>query len=446
MSETGPIRLDDAERKRKETIMSFEKIKRKAMKISAFASILVFFVVAFEIMIMISPFAFFFYSVFNPIFNWLGQFAATRWLTAFFLPHMILPPTLFLKTIRISGSAFFILGALVFIVCALQIYLGKLFKRGVADKGLYRYVRHPQYLALGVWGIGMSILWPRFIVLATLSLMFILYYFLAKDEERRMSNRYGESYETYLKNTGMFFPKSVEGFFSFMGRFVPRPPLNYAVIPVMIIIAVLGSGFVLREITLASLPFESKDNLTIVSILPEDSESGANAIAGILNGEHDGKISLSADKDYLGYLMPADYIMQGMIANTGGEFHLYKQHNTLAMIWEWVLHPFEHLRASPSFHMAQMRDVDPSVARRHHCPIGIDDPGLDCSTCPYRRVIIDEVALHPEKHASGSELLSFNAVRTPVYAVDLNTLTGEIVKIVPVEKATAWADVPTPSI
>ena len=104
------------------------KLKGKITKLTAFAGVVVFVVVALEIMIMISPFAFFFYSVFNPIFDWLGQFAATRWLTSFFLPHMILPPTLFLKTIRVAGSAFFIVGALAFIVCAFQVYLGKMFK------------------------------------------------------------------------------------------------------------------------------------------------------------------------------------------------------------------------------------------------------------------------------------------------------------------------------
>ena len=94
-----------------------------------------------------------------------------------------------------AGSVLFLLGLATFTVCALQVYLGKIFKWGIAAKGLYRYIRHPQYLALGLWGIGMAILWPRFIVLATLSLMFILYYFLAKDEERRMLSQYGDSYQ-----------------------------------------------------------------------------------------------------------------------------------------------------------------------------------------------------------------------------------------------------------
>jgi protein-S-isoprenylcysteine O-methyltransferase Ste14 len=424
----------------------WRKLKEKMMKLTAFASIILFVIVAFEIMIMISPFAFFFYSVFNPIFNWLGQFTATRWLTSFFLPHMILPPTLFLKTIRIAGSAFFIIGALLFIVCALQVYLGKLFKWGIADKGLYRYIRHPQYLALGIWGIGMAILWPRFIVLASLSVMFVLYYFLAKDEEERMLNLYGESYEKYMNDKGMFLPKSVERYFSFMNHVVPKTSLRYAVVSMMIVIIVIGSGFILRTITLHSLPFESNKNITMVSLLPEDVGRNANAVQTILNGERDSKIILSADKDYLAYLMPADYIMQGMIANTGGEFHLYKQHNTVAMIVEWVLHPFEHLRASPSFHMAKIRNVDPTIARRHHCPLAINDPAMDCNTCSYRRVIIDEVQNDSGNHLSGRALFSFGTIRTPRYAIDLNTQTGAIVNIVAVEKATAWANVPTPSM
>ncbi len=180
--------------------------------IVARGGIIVFFIMAFEVMIMISPFAFFFYSVFNPILHWLQDYSATRWLTSFFLPHMILPPTTFLRAVRILGSVLFVIGCLTFLVCAFQVYFGKIFKWGVASKGLYGLIRHPQYLALGLWGTGMSILWPRFLVLVSLSLMFILYYFLAKDEERRMLGQFGESYSEYMNRTGMFLPGRVENF------------------------------------------------------------------------------------------------------------------------------------------------------------------------------------------------------------------------------------------
>jgi hypothetical protein len=276
--------------------------------------------------------------------------------------------------------------------------------------------------------------------------MFVLYYVLAKDEEKRMRNLYGESYEKYMSNTGMFLPKKVERYFSFMSHVIPKSPLRHVVVSMLIITAVIGSGFVLRTITLRSLPFEANTNLTILSLLPEDAAMNASAIQTILQGERDGKIKLSDNNNYLAYMMPADYIMQGMIADTGGEFHLFKQHNTFAMISEWVLHPFEHLRNSPSFHMAKMHNVDPSIARRHHCPINIDEPALDCNACPYRRVIIDEVENVNGKRLSGSALLSFGATRTPLYAIDLNARTGAIVNVVPVKRATAWVDVPTPSI
>jgi hypothetical protein len=276
--------------------------------------------------------------------------------------------------------------------------------------------------------------------------MFVLYYLLAKDEEKRMLNIYGESYEKYMSDKGMFLPSGVEKYFSFMNHVLPKTSFRHAVVSVMIVIIVLGSGFILRTITLHSLPFDSKANITIVSLLPEDIGRNANSVQAILDGEKGGKIILSADKDYLAYLMPVDYIMQGMIANTEEEFHLYKQHNTVAMIVEWVLHPFEHLRASPSLHMAKMRNVDPAIARRHHCSLKINDPALDCNTCPYRRVIIDEVQSDSAKHLSRNALFSFGTVRTPRYAIDLNTETGKIINIIAVEKATAWANVPTPSL
>jgi protein-S-isoprenylcysteine O-methyltransferase Ste14 len=419
-----------------------------AKRIAAFGGIAVFVIMALEVMIMISPFAFFFYSVFSPVFNFLDQHAATRWATMFFLPHMILPPTAFLKTVRVAGSIFFAVGLVGFIICALQVYLGKIFKWGIASKGIYKIIRHPQYLLLGVWGVGMSILWPRFIVLASLSLMFVLYYFLAQDEERRMLNQYGDSYREYQDGTGMFLPRSLERpLAALVHRSVPYVPLRHAVIPLLMITLVMGSGFLLRAITLDSLPLTALDNLTMVPILPEDSQLSGAASRGILQAAREDEVPfLQGDKDYLGYLMPADYVMQGMIADTGGHFHLFKQHHTVALITDWVLHPFAHLRSSPMARMAAMHGVDPAVARRHHCPLEIDRPELACDSCPYRRVILVEIDHSQKGHVSGSSLLAAGMVRTPVGYIDLEVATGKIVHIRPVAKGTAWKDVPTPEI
>ena len=419
-----------------------------AKKIAAFSGILVFFVMAFEVMIMISPFAFFFYSVFSPLFNFLDQHAATRWLTMFFLPHMILPPTTFLKAVRVTGSVLFVLGFLGFTVCALQVYLGKIFHWGIASKGLYQKIRHPQYLLLGIWGSGMAILWPRFIVLATLALMFILYYFLAKDEERRMLGEYGDSYWKYMQTTGMFFPRVIEeGWRKIIQPLSPSSSLKYIAVPLVIVVLVMGTGFGLRQLTLSSLPFAVEKNLAVVPILPEDSQVSPEVLQGILAGAASGQIPfIQADKVYLGYVMPPDYIMQGMIADTGSHFHLFKKHHTLALITDWVFHPFAHLRRSPMAQMAAAHHVDPKVARRRHCPVGINTADLNCDNCPYRRVILLEVEPHPAWHFAGAALLGEGVTRTPVGFLDLNAKTGKIVNVKSVGKKTAWKDVPTPEI
>lgn len=412
-------------------------------RILARGGIVVFFIMALEIAIMISPFAFFFYSVFNPIFSWIDAIPSTRWLTHFFLPHMILPPTLFLKAVRILGSVLFITGALAFVVCVLQVYLGKVFGWGIASKGLYSIIRHPQYLALSLWGIGMSILWPRFIVLVTLSLMLVLYYYLANDEEKRMTRRYGQAYVGYMDRTGMFLPLTIEkpiGSFFGSTRFGRLgKPLVFLMVPVLVI----GAGFIFRILTLNSLPMAANSNITVVSIMPEDGALDETVINTIKKNNVE---FLLRDENYLGYVMPVDYIMQGMIANTGTEHHLWKQNQTINLIADWVLHPFEHLRRPPSDMMAKMHNVDPKVARRHHCSLGIDQKSLDCASCPYRRVIFVEIMPGSKNPDMGKKAFAFNSIRVPVGFVDLDTKTGQIISAQRVESTTAWKNVPTPEI
>ena len=422
--------------------MKATKFRSAGKNIVAQGGILVFFIMAFEVMIMISPFAFFFYSVFNPIFHWLDVYPATRWLTHFFLPHMVLPPTFILKLIRVSGSVLFVVGSTTFVVCALQVYLGKIFKRGIADRGIYRFIRHPQYSALGIWGVGMAILWPRFIVLATLSIMFVLYYFLAVDEERRMVSQFGKAYREYRRRTGMFLPRVRRNGSNLSGSLKPFSPQRIlALMTVMPV--VIGTGFIFRAVTLNSLQFETKNNVTLLSVMPEDSQQEPVILKSIQSGDIE---FLNGNRDYLGYEMPVDYIMQGMIANTGEKHRLYKQNHTVALIIDWVLHPFEHLRRSPSARMAKMKNVDPTMARRHHCPLGINSPNMDCSNCKYRRVVFVEVDNPSQQHISGKKLFAFNTKRVPVGFIDINTKTGEIVSKKRVGSKTAWTDVPTPAL
>jgi protein-S-isoprenylcysteine O-methyltransferase Ste14 len=122
------------------------------------SAVVVYFVIALEVLIMISPFAGFFYSVFNPVLTGLAAHPSTRWLSAFFLPHMVLPQDPLLLFVRVMGSVLFVFGMAVFFACAGRIYYAKFTKKGAVLGGLYSLVRHPQYLALGIAGAGLAIL------------------------------------------------------------------------------------------------------------------------------------------------------------------------------------------------------------------------------------------------------------------------------------------------
>src|SRR5208337_3218143 len=181
-------------------------------------AIIIYFIIALEVLIMNSPFAAFFYAALNPVLLFFADWTATRWLTAFFLPHMVTPPGLFLQTVRVAGSVLFVAGSVVFIVCAGQVYFHKFSRRDPALGGLYRWIRHPQYLALEATGLGLAILWPRFLTIVLWVVMIGLYYVLARDEERRMVNQFGDQYRDYMLRTGMFFPRAME---RTVGRLLP---------------------------------------------------------------------------------------------------------------------------------------------------------------------------------------------------------------------------------
>ena len=72
--------------------------------------------------------------------------------------------------------------------------------------GIYRYARHPQYLGLIVITVGLLIQWPTIITLAMWPVLAVMYYKLAKKEEKEALEAFGERYEEYKRHTPMFLP------------------------------------------------------------------------------------------------------------------------------------------------------------------------------------------------------------------------------------------------
>lgn len=401
-------------------------------RLTANSAIFLSFVVALEIVIMISPFAFFFYAVFNPFLLALNQLAVTRWLTAFFLPHMIVPPNDVLILIRILGSVFFVAGVLVFLGCAAQVYLGKLLRKGTASKGLYALVRHPQYVGLAFAALGLAIMWPRFLTLALLAIMLLLYYILAKDEERRMMNRFGESYITYINQTGMFLPRPFERLF--LKNPNPKQRLDIGKVGAFFLVlfaVIVGSGFILRAYTVHHLPLGKISNVDFITITPEDSTTANELLPPVLQD------SIVASKlnslpritghRLLAYFIPIDYVMQGMIANTGDEWKLFEQHKTIGMITEYILHPFAHLTGGHAHHTENMK----------HGPEMYALPAMK------RRVIFIDVSAGGELKSPYDDF-DINVTRTPLFFVDVHLHTAEILQVRDTPSGSGWGTVPTP--
>ena len=72
--------------------------------------------------------------------------------------------------------------------------------------GVYSYIRHPQYLGFLLITLAMNILWITVSTLLLWPILFFLYYRLAKDEETRMEEEFGEKYQNYKHRTPMFMP------------------------------------------------------------------------------------------------------------------------------------------------------------------------------------------------------------------------------------------------
>jgi len=275
--------------------------KNKAILNSAVA---LYFVICFKILIMISPFAGFFYSVFNPFLLETVKYPATRWLSAFFLPHMVVAPDDLLKSIRILGSTLFIGGILVFFTCAVQVYVNKFFRKGAVSRGLYRFIRHPQYVGLAVTGIGLSILWPRFLVAVLWLMMILVYFFLSKDGERRMLKEHPTTFKEYMERTGMFLPKKIENLVSL------STAAGKAILVIVISVFTIGGAFFLRDYTVSHLPLWSDSNIVALAIMPEDLTRMEHRMGKILNLD-EVKGRLKSNDHYLVYFLPPHYIVQG---------------------------------------------------------------------------------------------------------------------------------------
>jgi protein-S-isoprenylcysteine O-methyltransferase Ste14 len=72
--------------------------------------------------------------------------------------------------------------------------------------GIYRYIRHPQYTGFFMITMGMMMEWATLPLIFLYVLFVVMYYSLAKREEKDMEKEFGGDYVEYRKRTRMFVP------------------------------------------------------------------------------------------------------------------------------------------------------------------------------------------------------------------------------------------------
>ena len=356
----------------------------------------VYVAIVFEILFMISPFALYYYSSYGPSLNLLHGSPWTAWLTHFFLPHFSRTTSSVLNSVRVTGQLLVLGGLLTFLVGFGQIYWAKLRNQRAVVGGLYRSIRHPQYLGLAVIGLGTLLVWPRFLVLITYVTMLFLYVFLARIEEKQCLRRFGSSYRDYMGRTGMFFPGRI---FRKLPSLLPPSGGRRAAAVLALYVAVtagaIGAADRLRDYSLARVSAFYEENLAALSpALLTHGEMEAAVRVAMGNAEVKGRLdNAGRDLKLLVYVVPVEWELPDVPMET-----------------------HEHIRGH-----VRPSDFDRRLYKVLFTRVRAHDPDI------HREEIV--------KQAYG---------RDPIILARVNTETREVTGIETPPPHVLWGDIPTP--
>jgi protein-S-isoprenylcysteine O-methyltransferase Ste14 len=144
----------------------------------------------------------------------MGMYVLT-WVLGHTLPDRVLWGHTLIKYFGLSltniGIAIQIIGGITVILGWKEIYRQYWSKEQgqgqLVTRGIYHYIRHPQYTGFMLITFGMICEWATLPLLIMWPILALLYYKLARKEEADMEKEFGSSYLEYKQRTGMFLPR-----------------------------------------------------------------------------------------------------------------------------------------------------------------------------------------------------------------------------------------------
>ena len=76
----------------------------------------------------------------------------------------------------------------------------------LVTEGIYRYLRHPQYLGLILVILGLNIMWPTLLTLLMAPVLIVMYVRLARREDEELATVFGGEFLEYAARTSAFIP------------------------------------------------------------------------------------------------------------------------------------------------------------------------------------------------------------------------------------------------
>lgn len=401
--------------------------RRKTNRWLLMGTIAAYCLIGVEIIIMISPFAIYFYSVYGPILDFLAASPLTSWTTEFFLPHMVFPNDNFIQFISYF-QVLLVIGLVLFLSAAIPLYYGRFTGKGVVAHGLYSKIRHPQYLFLGISGFGLLLYWPRFIILVMYITMLFVYYLLARNEEMRMQHEQPKAYDEYMSRIPMFIPGEPGGrIFRALFGWIPN---KWVAILLFYVLSVTLSVLIaegLREYSISRIPRTTDNGMTVVSVFPrpvKEMRSLYNVVAEDQNLLQDFPNFKRAN---LVYIMPGDFFLMALVTARNRRFS-DDMIDRFPEILEWHQHKF-------SGGLGKFFRIFYNFIRMH----GTVETNYDIE-----RLIFVQVTDSAGRMVADSDIFDIGLRRRPLLLVDVDADTHEILSVVSTSENNKWGSVPMP--
>lgn len=387
-------------------------------KILLKSTFIIYLLIGLEIFIMISPFAAYFYSFYGPVIDYLYRSRYANWLTEFFLPHFVFIKDPFLQVIGFIQMFTFLFGIFLFLYAAIPLYYTKFRRKGIATKGIYCKVRHPQYLGLGIAGFGLLLYWPRFLILILYISMLFVYYLLAKNEEQRMINQYGKGYIEYMNNVPMFMPKNIGGkIYSFFFKGIKSEAIKILVLYILTLIVAVSAAFFLRNVSINKIPIIKIDDLSAISVLP-DQEKNILKIFEIIEKDNSIKELIKKNRPELIYIMPSDFFLMAIITDMER------------------LYPIEFERPAGGNVLIRFFKIFINYTKMQM--------GIYHDIHDLKRIIFVSVKDSKGESLQNRSIFSLGSRRYPLFQVDIDLATGEVISIKELKPRHKWGDSPMP--